>query len=473
MPSTTPRPSLARSLLASLASMVVGRFTWLIGAPLLVVGCGFLLLWWNLLQQRSALAAIQARATASAPARLVERYYHVRPTDLDARSSRSPCHDTCLIEMDSIAVFEFSLPGGGVQRVQFGTWAHDWQHNTDFELGLPLLAADFRIAPTFLARLQRETAYSDSSRTIWQLFWGPADDAGHWLLRLRDPEPDFTAPLRYDPADPATAILDLPRFAAAQAEESGDLDVQVLALLGVVGLISLLVLFPALQLMLLGAPRKLAALMTLAVCGSVPFWAPHAASIAPWLSDEAGELAEGMRQEFAGHSAPSYLSEPVTDTSPLTRLSWELPTSEQASFLVGLDTALPAGIDALDHASAYDALQASFDRQLQAMPPDTAAAVLAQLRHHRAVTVWELFLPALLRITRDGNAPAAQRNDANDLLEFFARDWPMPDVDVFLYRHRLDNYARLREAPDPGVRSLAATRLDEANARVTHQLGTD
>lgn len=163
----------------------------------------------------------------------------------------------------------------------------------------------------------------------------------------------------------------------------------------------------------------------------------------------------------------------MTDTSPLTRLSWELPTSEQASFLVGLDTALPAGIDALDHASAYDALQASFDRQLQAMPPDTAAAVLAQLRHHRAVTVWELFLPALLRITRDGNAPAAQRNDANDLLEFFARDWPMPDVDVFLYRHRLDNYARLREAPDPGVRSLAATHLDKANARVTHQLGTD
>ena len=472
MPDPTPRPSLARSLLASLASMVVGRFTWLIGAPLLVVGCGILLLWWNLLQQRSALAAIQARTTTSVQARLVDRYYHIRPTDLDARPSRSSCHDTCLIEMDSLAVFEFTLRDGSAQRVQFGTWAHDWQHNTDFELGLPLLAADFRIDPAFLARLQREPAYSDSSGSIWQLFWGPVDDAGHWLLRLREPLPVFTAPLRYDPADPATAILDLPRFAAAQAEESGDLDVQVLALLGVVGVICLMVMYPAVQLMLLGAPRKLAALVTLAICGSMPLWAPHAASIAPWLSDEAGELAEGMTQEFAGHSAPSCLSEPVTDTGPLTRLSWQLPTSGQAPFLAGLDTRLPAGIDALDHAGAYDALQASFDRQLQVMSPDAAAATLAQLRHYRAVTVWELFLPALLRIARDENAPAAQRNDANDLLESFARDWPLPDVDVFLYRHRLDNYARLREAPDPGVRSLAATRLDEANARVTHQLGT-
>jgi hypothetical protein len=86
--------------------------------------------------------------------------------------------------------------------------------------------------------------------------------------------------------------------------------------------------------------------------------------------------------------------------------------------------------------------------------------------------VWELFVPALLRIASDEAAPATQRADALDLLRFYAQDWDLPDVDVFLYRHRLDNYARLREAPDAGIRALAATRLAQAEALLARQRQT-
>ena len=470
---TEPSPaSASRGWLQSIANAVVGRIAWLVGAPLLVVGCGFLVMWWSLVQQRDQLGAIQARATQAVTARLVDRYFLVRATDLAARDSRASCYDTCRVEMDSVAVFEFALPDGRTQRVQFGAWAHDWQHNTDFELGLPLLAADFRIDPTFHAKLQSEQAYSESAKTIWQLFWDPADDAGHWLLRLRDPAPEFSAPLRYDPSDPTTAVLDLPRFARAQEDDSGDLDVQVFALLGFAAIICVMVLAPAVQMMMLGVPRKVTVPVTLAICLSVPLWAPHAMKIAPWLSDEAGQLAEGMSREFASHQEPNYLSDPLTDTRPLRRLRWELASSSQAAFLAGLDTSLPNGIDPLDHVGAFDALQASFDRQLQAMSPDALAAVLQQLRHDQADTAWELFVPALLRISGDATAAAAQREAALDLLRFFAQDWNLPDVDVFLYRHRLDNYARLRQAPDPDVRTIAEARLSEAEARLKQQLGT-
>lgn len=467
-----PQPSLARSLFSSAANLILGRILWLIGAPLLVIGCGLLLLWWSLLHESDALTRLQARSTIPVQARLVDRYYLVHAVDTNTLRSPESCRDTCQIEMDSIAVFEFSRADGQSQRVQFGTWAHDWQHNTDFELGLPLLAADFLIDPALLSRLQAQRSYSDSSRTIWELFWTPVDDAGHWLLRLRDPVPSIVAPLRYDPAEPSTALLDLPRFARAQARDREGLRVQVVSVLFIGGAFSLIVLYQALQLMLLGAPRTLVAAVTVAICLGLPWWAPHAMRIAAWLSPEASELAEGLAHEFAQRAPPNYVSEPVTDLRGLRRLRWELQDSAQAAFLAGLDTRLPAGIDALDHAAAYDALQASFDQQLRAMSPTAVAAVLAQLNHHAAVRVWELFVPALLRIAGDAAAPAEQRAQANDLLSYFASDWTMPDVDVFLYRHRLDNYARLREAPDPGVRSLAATRLDEANARVTHQLGT-
>jgi hypothetical protein len=470
---TEPPPaSASRGWLQSIASAIIGRLAWLVGAPLLVVGCGFLVMWWSLVQQRDQLGAIQARASQAVTARLVDRYFLVRPTDLDARQSRASCFDTCTIEMDSIAVFEFALPDGRAQRVQFGTWANDWQHNTDFELGLPLLAADFRIDPTFHAKLQAEPAYSDPAKSIWELFWTPAEDAGHWLLRVRDPAPEFNAPLRYDPNDPTTAVLDLPSFARAQSDDSGDLDVQVVALLVFAGIICVMVLAPAVQIMLLGVPRKVTVPITLAICLSVPLWAPHAMKIAPWLSDEAGQLAEGMSREFASHQEPNYLSDPLTDTSALRRLRWELASSPQAAFLAGLDTSLPNGIDPLDHAGAFDALQASFDRQLQAMSPDAIATVLQQLRHHQADTVWELFVPALLRIAADATAPASQRDAALDLLRLFAQDWDLPDVDVFLYRHRLDNYARLRKAPDPDLRATAETRLGEAEARLKQQFGT-
>jgi hypothetical protein len=457
----------------SLARAVVGRLGWLIGAPILVFGCGFLLLWWNLFQQRNQIATLQDRASVPVEARLVDRYYRILPTDLQARPGYSVCTDACTIALNTVAVFEFARPDGPAQRVQFESWAHDWQHNTEFELGLPLLHAEFRAPPDFLAHLRAERASYDASKTLWDLFWGPADDAGHWLLRLREPRPDFRAALRYDPDDPATAILDLPRFAPAQARDRDGMGVLVTAMLAFVGVIALMVIFPAVQLMLHGAPRKLTAIVTAAICAGLPLWAPHAERIAPWLSDHAGALALELKREFGGSTGlPAYVSRPVEDTRALAVLRWELASSPQAAFLAGLDTTLPAGVDPLDHAGAYDALQASFDRQLRAMPTQAAGAVLKQLRHHQADTVWELFVPALLRIVRDESAPAEQREDAGDLLGFFASDWALPDVDVFLYRHRLDNYARLREAPDPALRALAARRLGEAEARLARQLAT-
>ena len=94
------------------------------------------------------------------------------------------------------------------------------------------------------------------------------------------------------------------------------------------------------------------------------------------------------------------------------------------------------------------------------------------VRRYQADTVWELFLPALLRIARDERAPTQQREDANDVLGFLAEQWNLPDIDVFLYRHRLDNYARLRDAPAADTRATAAQRLAEAEARLARQLAT-
>lgn len=472
MNTNPPPPSTAATVARALARAVAGRLGWLIGAPLLVLACGFLLLWWNLLLQRHALADVQARATATADARLVRRYFHIVPTDLDARPSHSSCDDVCRISLNSVAVFEFALPDGRRQQVEFAHWAHDWQHNTDFELGIPVLAAEFRIDPLFHAELRAERSAFDSGRTVWDRFWGPVDGAGHWLLRLREPVPIFVAPLRYDPTDPGVALLDLPLFRAAQASERGHLDTMVVGLLFFVGVFCVAVLYPAVKLMLLGASRRVAIGATLAICLALPWWAPHAERIAPWLSDHAGALARELKREFGNESLPGYLARPVTDTRHLRALTWHLVQSSQAPFLAGLDPSLPAGFDPLDHAGAFDALQASFDRQLQAMSSDAAGAVLQQLRHYQAETVWELFVPALLRIANDPQAPPSQRSDASDLLGFYASDWDLPDVDVFLYRHRLDNYARLREAPEPELRRFARSRLDEAEARVARQLRT-
>lgn len=465
---TTPTP-----LWHSLAKALVGRLGWLIGAPILVFGCGFLLLWWSLFQQRNQIAALQQRASVAVQARLIDRYYRVRPTDLQALPGYSHCTDACTISLDSVAVFEFVRRDGQAQRVQFDSPAHDWQHNTEFELGLPLLHAEFRLPSDLLAKLRATPASFDPSKTLWDLFWDPADDAGHWLLRLREPAPDFRAALRYDPDDAATAILDLPAFARAQAQDRRGSGVLVATMLVFVGAIALMVVFPAVQLMLHGASRRVTAIVTAAICLSLPLWAPHAERIAPWLSDHAGALARELKREFSGTTGmPAYVAHPVEDTRALAVVRWELASSPQAAFLAGLDTTLPAGLDPLDHAGAFDALQASFDRQLQAMPPADAAAVLKPLRHYQADTVWELFVPALLRIARDENAAAEPREDARDLLGFFASDWKLPDVDVFLYRHRLDNYARLRDAPDPELRALAARRLAEAEARVVRQQAT-
>jgi hypothetical protein len=90
-----PRPESApRGWLRPLGNFVLGRFAWLIGAPMRVLGCGFLSMWWNPLQDGNSFAAIQALFTASAEARLVESR-RVRRDKADAeRTDDDPVADT-------------------------------------------------------------------------------------------------------------------------------------------------------------------------------------------------------------------------------------------------------------------------------------------------------------------------------------------------------------------------------------------
>ena len=125
---------------------------------------------------------MQQRASERVEARLVDRYYRLRPTEPDAQPRHSDCKDLCTISMNSVAVFAFDLPDGTSQRVQFEEWAHDWQHNTDFELGLPLRHADFLATPAFRARLRSTPSSYDPNLSAWDLFWEPVGDAAHWLL---------------------------------------------------------------------------------------------------------------------------------------------------------------------------------------------------------------------------------------------------------------------------------------------------
>ena len=125
---------------------------------------------------------MQQRASERVEARLVDRYYRLRPTEPGAQPRHSGCKDLCTISMRSVAVFAFDLPDGTSQRVQFEEWAHDWQHNTDFELGLPLRHADFLATPAFLARLRSTPSSYDPNLSAWDLFWEPVGDAAHWLL---------------------------------------------------------------------------------------------------------------------------------------------------------------------------------------------------------------------------------------------------------------------------------------------------
>jgi hypothetical protein len=457
---------------AALGNLLAGKAGWFIGAPLLVFACGFMLMWWSFVQQSWHLLAVQERATQSAQATLVDRYYLLEPTDVDARPQHSDCDDGCLITPSSVAVFEFTDLAGRPQRVEFMDWyVHDWQHNTAFELGVPILQPTLHMTPEFHAFLVNRRLRRDPAMTLWDDWWTRFDDAAHWLLRVRDPLPTFTAPLRYDPADPTLAVLDLPPMRAQQASDKAYVESTAWGMALFVAVICWLVLWPAVKLMLYGAANWVSAAVAIAIVLAMPLWAPFAERIAPQLSEQAGMLARGLKREFGRDQRMPYLAQPVTPTAALREVSWSLAGSRDAAFVVGFELAPPA-VEPLDHAGALDALQASLDLQLRAMSDAEAEAALAPLNHYEADRVLELFVPALLHLQQDERRPDALRATATKLLGFFVREWSEPTVDTFLFEHRLGVYERLAMSSDAVIAEAAVARLAAARERID-RLGRD
>ncbi len=454
---------------AFLGDTLAGKAGWFIGAPLLVFACGFMLMWWSFVQQSRQLLAVQERVTQTAQATLVDRYYLLEPTDVDARPQHSGCDDGCLITPSSVAVFEFTDVAGRPQRVEFMDWyVHDWQHNTPFERGVPILRPTLRMTPEFHAFLANRRLRSDPSMTLWDDWWSRFDDAAHWMLRVRDPLPVFTAPVRYDPAEPTVAVLDAPTLRTQQVSDQAYVESTAWGMALFVGVICLLVLWPALKLMLYGAPNWLSGAVAMAIVLAMPLWAPFAERIAPALSDQAGALARGLKCEFARDQRVPYLAQPVTPASDLSEISWSLAGSRDAAFVAGFRLTPPA-LDPLDHQGALDAVQASLDAQMRAMPDERLGAALAPLNHYQAGRVLELFVPGLLHLQRDEARPAALRETATRLLGFFIREWPQPTVDSFLFEHRLGLYDKLATSSDTSIAESALTRLAEARQRIARQ----
>ena len=71
---------------------------------MLVFGAGLLLLWWSMFELRNQVADLQQRASERVEARLVDRYYRLRPTEPDAQPRHSDSKDLCTISMNSVAV---------------------------------------------------------------------------------------------------------------------------------------------------------------------------------------------------------------------------------------------------------------------------------------------------------------------------------------------------------------------------------
>ena len=468
--STPPAPSqppAGAPLRRALLGFAFGKLGWMIGAPLLVLACGFELMWWSFVQQTRLIGDTEARATQTVQARLVDRYYLLTRSPDEER-----CHFQCRIDQASVAVYEFEDGAGRTRRAEFrDEIVHDWQHNTPFELGIPVPVPRVRLAPEFHAWLQSQPS-NTSGVNLWDDWWAEFDDAAHWLLRVRDPVPVVQAALRYDPADPAAALLDegpLREYRESDARQTREV---AWAMPLFVAVISFAVLWPAVQMMTYGLPRRASAAIALVIVAGVPLWGPLATRIAPWLSDTAGEFAQVLQRDFGGGPVhPAYLARPPTAVDGLTTIDWTLAGSQDAYFLSGV--ALRAtDLPPLDHAAALDALQASLVAQLTPMDDAGLLAALEPLDHYQAGDVLELFVPALLALQVDTGRGVGVRAKVDELLAFFVHDFELPDVDGFRYEERLARYEKLTRSVSPEIARAARQRLAERRALIARQQAT-
>lgn len=482
MPKRPAAPAARTTAWRTLGGLAFGKLGWIVGAPLLVFSCGALLLWWSYVQHGRMLAEVQARATARAQATLVDRYYLLERTDLSQLPRHDDiCPDLCQVTQHSVAEVEFTDAGGHTQRAVFrDEQVHDWQHNTPFELGVPVDVPRVKIAPEFRAWLQSERSTSQYETTLWPMWWEKFDSAAHWLLRVRDPVPVSTLPVRYDPADPATAILDVATMAARQRRDAADASGMAWSLPMLLVVIGVLIAWPAVQMMTYGMPKWLSAAIAVFIVVALPWWAPAAMRIAPGLSDWSGQLAEELRREFHGPYHPEYLAWRGETPPGLQTIEWSLATSRDAPFLAGVRLRAPnaasdgpgaPGIAPLDHAAALIALQDGLASQLRAMDDAALLEALAPLNHYQADDALELFYPGLLAIEADAARGAEARAQATKLLGFFVDAFELPDVDRFAYAIRLDRYALLRASVTPAI-AAAAAKLAKARDLVARQQDT-
>lgn len=469
-----PAPSARATLWRTLRGFAFGKLGWTIGAPLLVFSCGALLLWWSYVQHARLLGDVQARATEHVEGRLVDRYYWLERTDLASLPSHSDvCPDLCQITHNSVAEVVFEDRAGISHRAVFrDQLVHDWQHNTPFELGVPVGVPRVKLAPEFLDWLRSEKATSHYETLLWDLWWDDFDSAAHWLLRVRDPVPALAVPLRYDPADPATVLLDAATLQPRQARDAADARGMAWSMPVFLALLGFLVMWPAVQMMTYGLPKWASAAVAVFVVATVPWWAPAAMRIAPWLSETSGQLAAALRREFHGPYHPEFLAwrEPLPDG--LATIDWTLAASRDAPFVRHLGLKAPSGIDPLDHAGALAALQDGLRRQLTALDDAALLEALAPLNHYQADRVLELFVPALLAIEGDPARGAEVRAQAVKLLAFFVDAFELPDVDRFVYAARLERYALLEGSATPDVARAAREKLAAARALVARQQAT-
>lgn len=455
--------------------LVLDKARWLIGAPLLVISAGFLLLWFLFLQQHLRLQRTLDHATAKADARLIERYFLVEPRDpatLDARYQ--PCDQLwCSVDLSSVAIFEFPTADGPIRVEARDFRIHDWKHPTPYELGIPLLDAEFRFTQGMAEGKGPEWAAA---------LWSQVDEPVSWLPRLRPLPLSWTMPVRYDPKNPQVAVLDGPEFQAWARDLGEYLSGLAYGMIFFAGVFVLLLMVPAVRILFPTAKRWQQHAIVAAICVTLPLWAPYAGRIAPALSENSGSMADFLRKEFGYIPELTFITQPVKKTGILERRIWTLETSEAAPFFAALQLARP-GVAALDQAAGFDHVQRQIDEQMRALPPDQEAALLRQLRHYRAVDlVLELYVPALLRIatrgpqpgdpplpseTADETAAGPAYVEAQQLLAFLVDDWEAPDTSTLLAEHRIANFERLAQLP--ALREQMLAKVDKARAWIARQ----
>lgn len=464
VPAAPPPADPSRSVLRMIWDTLVDQARWLVGVPMLVLACGAMVLWWNFLQLSRGLDGLVERTTARGEAELVDRYYLVEPSGVDDE----PRHWGRVTSMRTVAIFDYSPAPGQRQRLYFWDWAHDWQHPTAFEESIPVLEPKFRF-----------------SRAVWRGETDPMflqlqediDDPAHWMLRRRPQPLSWRQAIRFDPHHPAVAMLDSPAF-VANRESLGDyFSGLAFGLVFFVGLAVYLLLRPAVALLLPDASDKQRYAVMAAICLSIPLWVPYAARLAPLISDQAAKMAAFLENEFGNDHHLGFVATPPLDEAELDiahEWVWTWPSSRHVGTMGALQW--PEVAAAPDNpVAAYDFVQTQLSQQLLALPPQALEQTLAAFEGPINVKVIELLVPALIELARGSSAealpvPSLSQQRALALLQAYAAAGELPDVDVYLYRRRLETYRLLKALPE--LSATATARLEEAEARIAKQLAS-